>query len=159
MKRIILLVVIVLGANSRTPAQSRSFQALENKFASAADVHTFNTSGLFARTLLWLAGEHEFRKAVKEVKAIRLMTIPVTAFEKHAVSLNGFKKVVKADVFEELVSMRYGRDEVTVYLQTGKHAATNRYLILIYNPEEVVAVEIKGYINVDQLNSQNRNIL
>jgi hypothetical protein len=158
MNRILVLIAVVIAGLSETFAQSKSFQALETKFSSDEDVSTFSTSGFFARSILWLAGEQEFKKVIKEVKNIRLITIPKSAFAEHGVSVNGFKKAVGNDSYEEVATVREEREEVTIYVQSHENSSFNSYFILIDNPEEVVAVEIKGYIDVSLLNNQQRNL-
>ena len=158
MKRTIVLVAFLLAGISESGAQSESFQALQKKFSSNESVFTFSTSGVLARTVLWLAGEHEFKRAIKQVKSIRLITIPATAFEQNKVSVAGFKKVVAEDAYEQLALVRDRKDEVTLYVQALKNSSVNRYLILIDNPEEVVAVEIKGYIEPNLLNSPHGKV-
>lgn len=158
MKRTVVFVAFLLAGISESGAQSESFQALEKKFSSEENVFTLSTSGVFARTVLWLAGEHEFKRAMKQVKNIRLITIPATAFEQNKVSVAGFKKIVAEDSYEELALVRDRVEEVTLYVQSLENSSLNRYLILIDNPEEVVAVEIKGYIDPGLLNNQHLKV-
>ena len=158
MKRTVVFAVFLLAAISESGAQSESFRTLEKKFSSDENVFTFSTSGVFARAVLWLAGEHEFKSAIKQVKNIRLITIPATAFGQNKVSVTGFKKIVAEDAYEELALVRDRGEEVTLYVQSLKNSSFNRYLILIDNPEEVVAVEIKGYIDPSLLNNQHLKV-
>jgi hypothetical protein len=130
-------------------AQSESFVTLKNKFSGVENVHSFSTSGFLARTALWLAGEHEFNDAVKEIRNVRFITIPKTAFAEQQVTLNGFKKIVRRDSYQELACVRDHGDEVTLYIQTATRSKTNRYLVLVDNDNDVVAIEIKGYIDPD----------
>ncbi|MEX2233293.1 MAG: hypothetical protein WD824_14115 [Cyclobacteriaceae bacterium] len=88
MKFSVLFVALLIAGISGSLAQSHSFQSLEGKFSSSENVHAFKTSGFFARTVLWMAGEQ----------------------------------------------------------------------ILIDNPDEVVAVEIKGYIDADLLTNSGHKL-
>ncbi|HET9487694.1 MAG TPA: DUF4252 domain-containing protein [Chryseosolibacter sp.] len=157
MKHSTILLVVFLAAVSTSLAQSHSFRALENKFSSADEVYSFETSGFLARTVLWLAGEHEFNRAIKKVKNIRLITIPKSAFAEQGLSVEGFTKVLNNDAFHELANARDHGDHVVVYLQTLKNSSNNRYFVLIDNPDEVVAVEIKGHIDITLLNNKGQN--
>jgi hypothetical protein len=147
MKSATLFFVLLIAGLSCCLAQSNSFQALSNKFSENEGVHTFKASGFLARSVLRLAGERDFARHIDQVRNIRLISIPKTAFEERAVSVPGFKKVVSKDNFEELARARDQKDQVNLYIQTNKKPALNRYLILIDNPDGLVAVEIKGYIN------------
>jgi len=158
MKRTAVIIALLAAGTIFAFGQSRSFQALEHKFSANEDVYSFSTSGFFARTVLWLAGEHEFKKSIKQIKKIHVITIPKSAFSGNDVSVRGFKKVVRGESFEELAVIRDQGDEVSIYFQRLKNSSINRYLILIDNPEELVAVEIKGYIDVNLLNNQDRNL-
>ena len=157
MKRSAIILVVFLTAVSASIAQSHSFQALENKFSSTDEVYSFETSGFLARTVLWLAGEHEFNRAIKQVKHIRLISIPKSAFAEQGLSVEGFRKVLNNDAYEELANVREHGDQVSVYLQPMKRSSSNRYLVLIDNPDEVVAVEIKGHIDISLLNNKEQN--
>lgn len=149
MKSILTTLFLALTI-STSFAQSDSFMNLKEKFSDQEDVFSFGTSGFFARTILWMAGEHEFTEAIKEVKSIRLITIPKTAFENESVTVNGFKKVLLKDSFEELANVKEDGDDVTIYLQSTK-SKTNRYMILVEEKDEVVAIEIRGYIDPNLL--------
>jgi Domain of unknown function (DUF4252) len=131
-------------------AQSDSFSLLKEKFKRQDDVVSFSTSGFFARTILWMAGEHEFTDAVKDIKNIHLITIPKAAFTEAGVSVNGFKKILVKDSFEELANIKEDGDDVTFFLQSTK-SKDNRYVILVEEKDEVVAIEIRGYIDVEKL--------
>ena len=146
------LIIVVLSLSFATAmAQSRSFQILKEKFSGSRNVHAFTTSGFFARTVLWLAGEHEFNKSIRQVKNIRLISIPKSAFEEKDVTLGGFKKIVLNEAYAPLLNVRENCDEVSIYMQSLETSSMNRYLILIDNPGEVVAVEIRGNIDINDI--------
>jgi len=147
MKKIILsTVVALLIASASVFAQSESFHTLKDKFVGEDDVHHFAVSGFFARSILWMADEHEFYHAIRDVKTIRLIVIPRDAFKAQRVSLNGFKKVMKDDGFEELARIKDNGDDVTVYLQSSEKK-NDRYMILVEEDDEIVAIEMKGRID------------
>jgi len=131
-------------------AQSDSFSLLKEKFKRQEDVVSFSTSGFFARTILLMAGEHEFTDAIKDVKKIHLITIPKAAFTEVGVSVKGFKNVLVKDSFDQLANIKDDGDDVTIYLQSTK-SKDNRYVILIEEGTEVVAIEIRGYIDIAKL--------
>lgn len=158
MKSTILIIILFVTGFSKANGQSHSFQTLKNKFSKTDDVHSFSTSGFLARTILWFAGEHEFTNAINEIKNIHLMVIPHDAFQSMGLSVQGFKKVIRADAFEELIDIREQDDKVSGYLQLNKKAATNRYLILIDNPQELVAIEILGNIDLNKLGRKDIKI-
>jgi len=157
MKYTSLAIAFILAVTTSGFAQSQSFQTLEKKFALNDDVRSFSTSGFLARNILWLAGEHEFKKAIRQVKNIRIITIPKHAFIENQVSVQGFKKVIHRDSFEEVASVRDQGDDVSIFIQPLKNSSLNRYLILIDNTCEVVVVEIKGHIDVNLLNQRDAN--
>ena len=143
------LILALTCCSFLATAQYSSFQTLRNKFGGKEDVFSISTSGFFARTVLWMAGEHDFRKAIKDIHQIRFITIPKKAFREQKVTVAGFKKLVLKDEYEELTSVRDHGDDVTLYIQTGKRDKNNRYFLLIDEKDEVVAMEIKGYVDPD----------
>jgi hypothetical protein len=136
--------------------QNSAFQTLKNKFAGDEDVVTFSTSGFFARVILWMSGEHEFQNAVQNIDQIRLITIPKSLFETQKVTVGGFKKILTNDAYEVLSNIRDHGDDVTVYIQSGKEDHNNRYFVLVDNENEVVGIEIKGYIDPELMLKQSR---
>lgn len=147
MKKIILPTLIaLLIASASAFAQSESFVTLKDKFSGEDDVHHFAVSGFFARSILWMADEHEFHDAIEEVKTIRLIVIPREAFEAQDVTLNGFKKVLMKDGFEELVRVKDNGDDVTLYLQSSPKKK-DRYFVIVEESNEIVAIEIRGSID------------
>ncbi|MEO7988124.1 MAG: DUF4252 domain-containing protein [Chryseolinea sp.] len=147
MKKIILSTFIaLLFVSASAFAQSESFVTLKDKFSGEDDVHHFAVSGFFARGILWMADEHEFYSAIKDVKNVRLIVIPREAFKAQDVTLNGFKKVLKNDGFEELVRVKDSGDDVTLYHQSSPKK-NDRYFVIVEDNDEIVGIEIKGYID------------
>lgn len=139
---ITFLLITTFSANS----QQNGFQTLKNKFKGEENVVTLSSSGCMIRTILLLAGEHDFKKAIKDVDRLRLITIPKSEFEDQRVSVNGFKKVLSKNDYEMLGSTIDHGDQVTLYLQSGeKHQ--EHYLLLVENSDEVIAIEINGEID------------
>lgn len=147
MKSLSTSVLLLFLLTSGVFAQSRSYMALKNKFRGNKEVVSIHASGGFARTILWLAGEDEFKEAIQDVKDVRFIAIPKKAFRENSVSLEGFKKVAKRESFEELASVKSHRDHVTLMIQTSYKQKHNRYLLLVDSGDEVVVMELKGYID------------
>ena len=142
--------VILTGLISTSLAQSTSFTTFREKFIGEEDVHHFSINGFFTRMILRIATEDEFNKAVKEVKNIRLVTVPKAAFEKQKVTVDGFKHELKKDAFEELAHAKEQGKNITLYIQsTLKH--DNRYMVLIDEPYVVTLVEFRGKVDPDVL--------
>ena len=81
-------------------------------------MHSFSLSGWMGRMVLNMAGEYEFKEAIKDLKHVTIDYHPVVRnFQSRNVSVNGFKKVLKQDSFEELAFIRDDGEEVSVYLQ------------------------------------------
>lgn len=143
----LLLVLVAIVAS----AQSKSFITLREKFAGEKEVYAFRFSGGFARLALRIAGEHDFYDAIRDVKSLRFIVIPKNAFHEKHLTLGGFRKFAKEDGFEEVASIRDHGDNVDILMQRGKKDSINRYLVLIDDGGEVVAVEMKGNINPEEL--------
>lgn len=146
MRSSLIIIVLILFTISSASSQHTAFQTLKNKFKGEENVVTLSSSGFMVRTILLLAGAHDFRKAIKEVDRLRLITIPKAEFEHQRVSVNGFKKVLYKNDYEMLGSTIDHGDRVTLYLQSGeKHH--EHYFLLVENPNEVIAIEIKGEVD------------
>jgi hypothetical protein len=147
MKFLATTVTLLVLLTTALVAQSNSYQALREKFRGEKDVVAVSAPGNIARTILWFAGEGQFKEAIDEVKNIRLIVIPKKAFRANNVSLKGFKNVAKKDSFEEVVRVKDHGDDVTLMMQTSYKQKHNRYLLLVEGDDEVVVMEILGYID------------
>jgi hypothetical protein len=158
MKKIAALLLLSVLFNFAF-AQSKSYQLLREKFQGEANVVSFTTSGYLARTVLWMAGEHEYTDAVRDIRKIRLTVIPEQAFKTNNVTLQGFKKLAKRDGFEELAHVKDNGDDVTLLLQSEfSSSKSNRYLLLVDGGNEIVVMEITGYIDPSILLKDNEKI-
>lgn len=145
---VVACLLVISGANV---SQAQAFETLKQKFAGENNVFSISTAGFFARTILMLGGEHEFKKTIRDIERVRLITIPKAAFRNQHVTVNGFRNVLAEDSFESLMRIRDHGDDVSIYLQPGKRTDRNRYFILIENDQDVVAMEIKGYLDPERL--------
>jgi hypothetical protein len=150
MKKITICFIIFLAISSSVSAQSNSFLAFGEKFSDQDEVHHFRTNGFLARSVIWIAGEHEFTRAIKSVRSIDLIVVPKAAFKRERVTVSGFKKVLKLDSFDELARVKDHGDEVTLYARLTQ-SRNHRYMILIEQPDEVVLIELEGNIDPDLL--------
>ncbi len=155
MKKVSFLFALIL-TTSLAFGQSNSYQTLRDNFIGQPDVNSFAVSGFFCRMVLGIAGEWEFKDAIKDIQHLRIITIPAEEFKAKGLSVNGYKKLLKKDAFEELASVRDNGDDITFYLQSNGHK--NRYMVLIQEPDEVVVIEMKGYIDANLLLEANKSL-
>ncbi len=145
-------VIIALAILAAAPSfgQSKSFETLYDYFNGTNDVNCFSVSGFLCRAGLWVAGEHEFKAAIEKVNSLRVISIPTSNFAAQGLSVRGFKKVLSNYDFESLASIREENSRIEVYLQQGSNPK-NCYLVLVEEADQLTAIEMKGYIDVDKL--------
>jgi hypothetical protein len=131
-------------------SQSDSFIALREKFAYHHDAFSFSTSSFWGGALFWVAGEYEFYDAIRQIKRISLISVPKGAFKYEDVTVAGFKKVLREDSFQELAHMKENGDLITVYMKSTE-SKNNRYMILVEESDDVIAIELTGYIDPEIL--------
>lgn len=148
MKRFIIPFILALFSAVMVSAQSSSAAVLRKEWRADADF-SFSVSGFVARTVLNIAGEDEIRKAIRGVRRIRFCILHKDASGK-CDALRKIKTVVKEEAFDKLLRMRDGEDDVMVYTKM-KRRNNNRYLLLVDGPNEVVVMEVKGYIDMQRL--------
>lgn len=146
----IFFIAIVVFAVTPSFSQSMSFEKLYNRFSGTEDVNCFSVSGFLCRAGLWVAGEHEFKEAIEKVNSLRVISIPNSNFATQGLSVKGFKKVLSEDHFESLASIREKNSRIEIYLQQSDNPE-NRYLVLVEEADQLTAIELKGYIDVDKL--------
>lgn len=157
MKSVSLFIAALVITTASTFAQSNSYETLKDKFKNQPEVHSFSLSGWMGRMVLNMAGEHEFRSAIKDLQHMRIITIPRSAFLNEQVTVRGFKKVLKQDSFEELAFVREEGEEVSIYLREGNNNK-NHYFVLVEEEQEVVALELKGYLDPKLLNPKTTTL-
>jgi hypothetical protein len=151
------LIIGFLAIAVHAMSQSNSYLTMKDTFKGGSDVHHISVSGFLCRAVLALADEHEYRAAFTDVKNIKIITVPKSEFERRNLSPDGFKKILREDNFQELAHIRDRGDIVSIYLQENKKAQ-NRYFILVDEGDDIVALEIKGYVNADLLVKMNREL-
>ena len=153
----IFSVILFVTVSSGLSAQSDSFMTLKNHFEGEEDVYSFKVSGFLCRTVLWMAGEWEFRDAISEVTSIRLITIPGKNFTQQELSVSGFRMYLGEDHFESLASIKDHGDNVEIYLQQTRNRK-DRYLVLVEEASEVTVIEIKGHIDIQKLKGKDTKL-
>jgi hypothetical protein len=152
--RVIILLAFI-SVSTAAIAQFSSFETLKNKFKGENEVFAISTSGFLARTVLWMAGEHDFRNSIRDISHVRLITIPKQAFRRHDVTVNGFKKLLVHDGYEELGFVKDHGDDVTLYMlsdeSSKKRKRNGNYFLLVEGSGEVVALEIHGQVDPEML--------
>lgn len=148
-----LAVLILVAVVFQAQGQSETYRTIHSKFKGGDDVVSFGASGFLARTVLWIAGEHDFRDAIEDIRSFRFITIPKPAFAEQRVTVDGMHKLIINNYFSELARVNDHGDEVSIYLQTNKKKKDNRYLIVVEEDRDVVVLEILGNIDLDKLNS------
>jgi hypothetical protein len=158
MKKYFILIALTIVI-TRSNAQSESYQTIKDTFKGGEDVHAFSVSGFLCRTVLWMADEHEFAEAITDIKNIKLIVVPREEFSTRGLSVNGFKKVLKKDSFQELAHFRDHDDLATIFLQESpKSKMRDRYFILVEADEEVVAIEMKGTVDMNALLNLDKDL-
>lgn len=139
-------------------AQSKSFQTLKHQFEDMHEVHSFAVGSFFARLALSFADDDDFDSdAIEKIGKIHIVTIPREHFESRKLTLEGYEKhVLQRDGYESLIGVRESGSNVKVFMQPYRNRE-NRYLFLIDDDHEVVAVEFSGYVNTEKLLSDLRN--
>ena len=152
MKSIFALVFTIASLSAF--AQSESFLTFKENLADAEDAVSFKIGGFVLRTALWLASESEARDEFGEVRSLRFMNVPMHEVNKRNLKVSGFKRVLKNDHFEEVISAYDDGNQVTVYMQErGKN--NNLYFMLIESEDELTAIEIKGHLDPKTLLESN----
>lgn len=128
-------------------AQSRSFQAFKSKFSGEENVHCFNVNGFLVRSVLALAGEDEAKEAIRGIHRVRLAVVPRAAFQEKNVTVAGFRRVLKDDLFEEMMDFREDGDHVTVFSNTPADRDDQCYMMLVEDEHEIVLIEVSGIVN------------
>jgi hypothetical protein len=152
MKSIFALVFTI--ASLATFAQSESFLTFKESLDDAENIVSLKVDGFVLKTALWLSGDSDFKEEFHNVHSVRFIVVPKEELNKRKLKVSGFKRVLRNDHFEEMVSASEDGDHITVYMQErGKNK--NLYFVLIEGKDEIAAIEIKGYLHPEKLLHSN----
>lgn len=141
------LVLLLVSAAFAADAQSESYRALRRKFSDSPEVKSYKLNALVMKILVSVVSreDDEIARALKDVKHVRVMTIPKEEFILRDLSVNGFKSYLAKDHYELMTDIRNHGDKATFYHRVEGHR--NRYFAIIEESDEVVAIEMKGHID------------
>ena len=147
MKKLFLSILLIAGSVT-TFSQSKSYQALRNHFEGKEDVNSFALNGFLCRAALRIVGTDKrlLHTMMKDIHHIRFIVIPTKEFGKQNLSVNGFKEYLTKDSFESLASIRDKAGLISVFHRMDGNKS-DRYFVLVEEPNEVVGIEMKGYID------------
>ncbi len=136
-------------------AQSRSYETLRNKFRGKEGVHSFSIGGILLRAALGIVAHDEdpLRQSMRNVSHVRFMVIPEDAFAEEKVSVNGFKNYLKNDSYDQVAEIKEKGERITIF-HRGEGNRDGRYFVLVEDNGEVVAMEIKGDMDLSVWNSE-----
>lgn len=149
MKIVAVLLSILLLA-SISYAQQSPFKKLKQHFKGNEEVVSISASGMLARMVLNFADEDPLRKAIKEVKRIRIITIPHAAIATSNFNATSFRNEATAHL-ESVLNIRNDDNTISIFSKTGKKKKNNGYFLMVEGSDELVAIELKGSIDIDVL--------
>jgi Domain of unknown function (DUF4252) len=157
MKKLIILVFVLSTASAF--AQSRSFQALQAKFQGKKNVHAFSVNGMLCRIILkaTTANDEALQELTRNIRHVRIIVIPQDEFVRQQASLSSFKSYMKKDEFEELIMVKKHHDHVSLYRREDDKK-NPRYFLLVEEPDQVVAVEMRGDIDPELFKDGNNKL-
>lgn len=156
----LLSVLVVTSITNLALAQSDSYETFKDTFRGSKDVFSFRVRGWLARTVLRFANDHEFHEALSDIKTIKVTIVPRQRFREKDLSVKEFKKILRDDSFSELAQVRDDGDDVTIYIQeNAKRRYNNRYFILAEESDQVVAIEMCGYVSEESLTQLKKDAL
>lgn len=147
MKKIFLVLAMTCAAGILN-AQSDSYRMLRSQFDDSPDVRSYRLRGLMIRLVAEIVEDEDERLAasLRDVKRVRLMIIPKEEFAQKGVTVSGFKSRLPKDKFELMGDFRDEGGSVAFYHRAEKRGK-NCYFVIIDQDDEVVAIEMKGYID------------
>lgn len=158
-----LLIPVLLLVSTLGWSQSKSYQTLKDHFDDRPEVQGFSIGGWLCRAALSLAmdeNDHEIallKKAMADIDHVRFMVIPKKEFKDQGLSVNGFRSYLRKDSFELLADVRDQGEQVTFYHRSDG-TRKDRYFVLVDEQDEVVAIEMKGYIDPAIFESEDARI-
>lgn len=155
MRRFIGLVALLSFIAVGALAQSRSYETLRNKFKGKEGVHSFSIGGILLRATLGIVAHDEdpLRQSMRNVSHVRFMVIPEDAFAEEKVSVNGFKSYLKNDSYDQVAEIKDKGERITIF-HRAEGNRDGRYFVLVEDNGEVVAMEIKGDMDLSVWNSE-----
>jgi len=142
------LIFCLLLVSGFSYGQSNSYRMLRNQFEDSPEVKSYKLSGFLCKIIVKIVedDDEKLARALKEVRHVRVMTIPKEEFSAQKVTVSGFKSRLPKDNFEVMADIKDGDGSVAVFHRQEKKNK-NRYFVIIEDSNEVLAIEMKGYID------------
>lgn len=156
MKKIVLALLFACSAGL-VYGQSDSYKMLRHHFADRPEVRSFKLSGLMCRIIVDII-EHDDERlaaALQEVRHVRVMTIPRREFEAQGLTVRGFKTRLPKDNFELMADFKSDGSNLA-FFHREEDNNENRYFVIIEDGDDIVALEMKGYIDPAILASESK---
>jgi hypothetical protein len=158
MKKFFALVLFALIYTAGF-SQSKSYQTLRDHFSGRENVHSFSIGGILCRMAVNIASKDEelWRNLMKDIDHVRFIVIPKEEFTNQNLSVGGFRNYLSKDSFEEVMSVKEKGDKVNIFHREDGNKK-NRYFVLVEESNEVVAIEMKGYIDPELFKNEKNSL-
>ncbi len=156
MKKTTTLIAALVLVSTFTIGQSKSVESFKNKYKDDRDATVVTLQGNIFKLIGSIAeySDDEDAKALSKIaggiKSMQILSLPKYETGLEADEIKQLKSNLKKESYEELMSMKEGRETVVVYSQ-GNEDEVRNMLILVEEKNEFVLINIDGVLKMKDL--------
>ena len=161
MKRLtIILMAIVLPFAIQ--AQSEAVEDFQDKFSEDRDATFVSVRGSLFNFVASIADFDDDPEAqalgriADGIQSMQILQVPYFESDLSRTDVESLKKSLSKENFEELMSMREGRENVNI-LSQGSDSEIRNMLILVDNKDDFTLISIEGVLSMEDLSYLSKN--
>jgi hypothetical protein len=151
-------VFIAMVTVSFAFGQSKAVEDFQNKYKNDRDAKVVSLNGSIFQlvaNIAEFADEDEDAQVVariaKGIKSMNLISVPMLKAGIELKQIEDLKDKLKSEKYDELMTVRDGRDRVYFMAKTGENKINNMLILITQEEDEFVLINIDGVLDMKDL--------
>ena len=155
MKRL-TIVLMALVLPFAIQAQSKTVEDFQDKFSEDRDATFVSVRGSLFNFVASIADFDDDPEAqalgriADGIKSMQILQVPYFESDLSRTEVESLKKSLSKENFEELMSMKEGRENINI-LSQGSDSEIRNMLILVDNKDDFILISIEGVLSMEDL--------
>lgn len=148
-----LFILILIAAPLFAQSQSKSLEALIDRYKDLPNSFNMNFGGSFLGMSNWIMNEEddkEVKELIKSINNMHLFTLPIGEGGVERKTLAKLRKDMGKESYEDLMAIRDGEDHINMLVKE-KNGIISSLVMLIESQEELTILDFSGAIDMKNL--------
>lgn len=151
------LVIVALFVSVVSMAQSKAVEDFQSKYKDDRDASSVNLNGSIFELISNIAGLGEDEDAetisriAKGIKSMNILAIPMDKAGISMSEIDNLRSKIKSEKYEELMTVRDGRERVYVMAKTNDNQIDNMLILVNGDDDKFVLMNLDGVLELKDL--------